>query len=404
LMSQFEIRDTYQEKITVGVLTTSEIKQLSGQMDPSQYQLVSSYVDTQRLFLTERTPAAQLFATRLLLVERISSTRIFGSVLGLFAIDEDFFISALMANSVDLELFPVSQFRKFSPLPLDKNTRFQHLRSLNHNDNVQSLVDLVSSEQLERNVNDLSSFTTRYSLSSTVLQARDYIVNRFTAMGLEVQLHFFRNGYGENVIATLPGEPGGDVVLCGAHYDSIPSSGAAPGADDNGSGTSAVLELARIFTSSGLRFQHTVRFIAWCGEEQGLLGSAAYADELRRNGSDIIAYLNADMLGWTIPGTRPTLAMKSGSATQWLNELAIEWAQQYVPEVGNGYSTSCCSDFKSFYDRGFDAIGYFENVQSASAYPCYHRSCDLPEEVNFAQVTLHTKGFMAGVATLAEPL
>jgi len=77
----------------------------------------------------------------------------------------------------------------------------------------------------------------------------------------------------------------------------------APGADDNGSGTANVLELARLFTKSSLKFKYTIRFCSWSGEEGGLLGSRAYAKEMKEKNVNIIAVLNSDMLGECDHGT-----------------------------------------------------------------------------------------------------
>jgi len=96
----------------------------------------------------------------------------------------------------------------------------------------------------------------------------------------------------------------------------------APGADDNGSGSAAVLEIARAFANSGIRyvnttippfvnagdvidqssyvlpsFKHTIRFCFWSGEEQGLYGSRDYAAKAKATNENIIAALNADMIG-----------------------------------------------------------------------------------------------------------
>ncbi len=74
-----------------------------------------------------------------------------------------------------------------------------------------------------------------------------------------------------NIVATLPGESDSTVAIIGAHYDDMPQSATAPGADDNASGTAAVMEAARIL--SRYHFGHTVRFIAFSAEEYGLWGS-----------------------------------------------------------------------------------------------------------------------------------
>ena len=78
-----------------------------------------------------------------------------------------------------------------------------------------------------------------------------------------------------NVIAELPGKNDSNVVMAGAHLDSV---AAGPGINDNGSGSAALLELAQ--NLSKLKPQNTIRLAWWGAEEAGLLGSQAYVDEL----------------------------------------------------------------------------------------------------------------------------
>jgi hypothetical protein len=200
------------------------------------------------------------------------------------------------------------------------------------------------------------------------------------------------------------------------------------------------------------RFKHTIRFCSWSGEEQGLVGSRVYAKEMREKEVDIIAVLNSDMLGkscmssvpfpcacalpltalwhcviwtgWTLPNTSITLGMKDRYVYVPLLELANNLTRLYVPELEIGYSPSCCSDHQSFFEQGYPAVGYvnrwhqhpatanrvscsnryFENVGSASDYPHYHKSTDLPEFLNFKQVSLISQAIAAAAATIAVPL
>ena len=76
----------------------------------------------------------------------------------------------------------------------------------------------------------------------------------------------------------------------------MPSSGAAPGADDNGSGSVGTLIAADIL--SQYQWSCTLRFAFWTGEEQGLLGSAAYATRAKNQGQNIKGYLNMDMIAY----------------------------------------------------------------------------------------------------------
>lgn len=87
-----------------------------------------------------------------------------------------------------------------------------------------------------------------------------------------------------------------EIVLVTAHIDDMPDSGLAPGADNNGSGSVAVMiASARL---SGHPFERTIRFIFFTGEEQGQLGSLAYATEAKTNNQNIVAVYNMDMIGW----------------------------------------------------------------------------------------------------------
>ena len=96
------------------------------------------------------------------------------------------------------------------------------------------------------------------------------------------------------------------IVVVGAHYDSRSTMSTsptqrAPGADDNGSGSSALLEFARIIQESGVVFRHTLRLCLFTGEEQGLVGSRALAARYAEAGEDVIGMFNTDMIGYKPP-------------------------------------------------------------------------------------------------------
>ena len=164
------------------------------------------------------------------------------------------------------------------------------------------------------------------------------------------------------------------IFVFSAHYDSRntnvnDNTGRAPGADDNGSGSSAIIELARVITSLNATFVYSIRFVLFTGEEQGLLGSDAYAEQILSEGTEIVAMFNADMLGYRIPGTAITMGMKDRSITPWLLEVSYAIDALYLPQLPVALSSSCCSDYISFWERGYPAIGFFENPTTASNYP-----------------------------------
>ncbi len=182
----------------------------------------------------------------------------------------------------------------------------------------------VSADSLERYDAGLVSFGTRHTLSTQddpnrgIGAARDWIKSEFDKiaatsggrMTVELQSYIQQPVPRvptptriTNVMATLRGtDPtsADRVYVVGAHYDSrvtdvLNATSDAPGANDDASGTSAVLELARVFAPHPT--EATIVFVAFAGEEQGLLGSDHFAQLARDNGWNIQGVLNMDIIG-----------------------------------------------------------------------------------------------------------
>jgi len=190
---------------------------------------------------------------------------------------------------------------------------------------IQAIVQGISSERIQRSIYVLSSFKTRNTLSDPLPSgdgiggAESWIRAEFERASkdaggrLRVGLDAFEQPPAPprvpaavqitNIVATLPGtdtDPAGRILVVSGHYDSRASNpldvtGAAPGADDDASGTAAVLELAR--TMSHYKFSATIVFLAVAGEEQGLDGSTHWAQEAREKNTDIEAMLDNDIIG-----------------------------------------------------------------------------------------------------------
>jgi len=275
---------------------------------------------------------------------------------------------------------------------------------------IAGVIATVSQQRLNDTVTQLSSYYSRQSYALGALEAQKWLEQEYLALGFRVITIPFGPDYSDNVIAELKGEEDpSKIVVLSAHYDSRSTNRAdplqrAPGADDNASGTSNILEVARVIVASGLKFKYTLRFCSWSGEEQGLVGSRAYAKSMRDKNEDIIAALNSDMLGWTLPDTKPTLGMMAQYSTGWLTDYVNEISQTYVPDLANGPTDVCCSDQQSFFEQGYPAAGYFENTAPFVEYPYYHQSDDLPENLNFEQIALMTQAYAAATLSLAAPL
>ena len=201
----------------------------------------------------------------------------------------------------------------------------------------------------------------------------------------------------QNVIAELPGKNPNNVVMAGAHLDSVP---AGPGINDNGSGSAAILETALVLAK--INPPNTIRFAWWGAEELGLVGSTAYVDELSQAEKDRIAlYMNYDMVGSTNYVTMVYDADESTfpAADQGVEvpegSTAIEdLYESYYTKIGEPYDDSAFdgrSDYQAFIDNDIASGGLFTGAEEektagqqaiwggtvgAQFDPCYHEACD----------------------------
>jgi len=211
----------------------------------------------------------------------------------------------------------------------------------------------------------------------------------------------------QNVIATKLGtqNPDEQVVVC-AHLDctSEQPENLAPGADDNGSGSVGVIEAARIF--SGIDFGKTIKFCLWTGEEQGLLGSEAYAGDAAARGDNILGALNFDMIGWD-GDSDGSCEIHCGTMTASiaLGDMFIEIINDYdiglVPEQLTFNSTDR-SDHASFWEFDYPAILGIEDF-SSDFHPYYHTTGDNVSNINQDFYFEYVKAIIGAAATFAEP-
>jgi len=275
---------------------------------------------------------------------------------------------------------------------------------------IEDMVAAVSGPVIDGYVLRLQEFETRWAshTNDSCQAAIDWISAEFSSFGLDsVQYQDFSSSYFGNVVAVLPGTTSPEqIIIIGGHYDSVTGSAAtaAPGADDNASGTACVLQCARILT--GYRFEKTVVFIAFGAEEQGLEGSEYYAAEAAAAGDDIVAMINVDMLGYLASGDDVDVDVISNTASQWLRDRAMTVAAIYVPETPavNGYIPVGGSDHMSFWDQGYPAIMLWEDSDQHSPY--IHTLADtIGMSYNYPYLAKQsTRVVVALLADLAGPL
>jgi hypothetical protein len=195
----------------------------------------------------------------------------------------------------------------------------------------------------------------------------------------------------KNVIGVLPGEGplAEETVVIGAHYDHVGFGGEgslAPGsteihngADDNASGTAALMELARRFGERSEKLPRRLVFIAFTGEERGLLGSAEYVREPLYPIDGTVAMINMDMVGRLVDNKLTVFG--TGTSPVW-----NEWLDRFSGDVGLDLSRKPegmgPSDHSSFYSAKIPVLHLFSGTHSD-----YHRPTDDWEKLNYQGMT-----------------
>lgn len=254
---------------------------------------------------------------------------------------------------------------------------------------------------------------TRYVYSKDVLTAEEYLREQFYRMGLVTERQPGYPDESNNLIARLPGasRPEEVFIIC-AHYDSTSQNPYiwAPGADDNASGTAAVLTAAEVLTN--FRFDRTIEFCLFTAEELGLLGSQFYAQECQNAGKKIVGVINLDMLIHPTDDRQPSFALDVDILTNAQSQKlasVLRWSlETYTPlDVEVHVDTIRASDHNSFWDIGANAVAVSENTPQEAmggATTVYHttndvirqRYADLPFGLSIA------RGVAAAAVSLAE--
>ena len=286
---------------------------------------------------------------------------------------------------------------------------------------IHTMMEQVSADTARQYVGDLSgewpvtigggtdTIVSRHTANPAALnEAIQYVGEHLEDLELDVTYHPWSLGdySSQNVIGEIAGQSRpDDIFMITAHLDDMPLGDVAPGADDNGSGSAAVLIAADIL--SQYDWDCTLRFALWTGEEQGLLGSSVYAREADAAGENILGVINLDMIGWNTPASAPVVEAHYHTglpATQTLANLFADVITTYqlgLTPVVLG-SDIPYSDHSSFWDYGYTAMLGIEDTwygDTTDFNPDYHTTDDLLEQLDQAYFTDMIK---AAVGTYAH--
>jgi hypothetical protein len=332
---------------------------------------------------------------------------------------------------------------------------------------IEQVLTRISAERLAATVERLASFGTRHTLSSQTDPARglgaatQWIHDELGAFSPRLQVAFDdyeipaqgeripRDVRVRNVVAVLPGRTARRIYVSG-HYDTVArpvrpalpapaatataaatASGSAnpraasasggfdwangdlpaPGANDDGSGTALTLEAARVLAQSRLEFDATIVFVAFAGEEQGLVGAHLHAQKARAEKMVIDAVFNNDIIGNSHGGNgivdaesvRVFAEGPEDSSSRQLARYVYRMAARYVPShrvrlIARHDRFGRGGDHTAFTQRGYAGIRFSEANEN---YGRQHVVEDTPDGVDAAYLARNTKVSVAAVASLA---
>jgi peptidase M28-like protein len=322
---------------------------------------------------------------------------------------------------------------------------------------IMKLVASISEERLGATLKKLESFETRNTLSSVdsptrgIGAARQWIFNEMKSFSPKLQVSFDTHQVAKqgrisrdvelrNVMALLPGRSPRRIYVSG-HYDTVARAGGqsasnaggaprdpdaagpapadpsapidnlAPGVNDDGSGTALTIELARVFSQSGIDFDATLVFMCHAGEEQGLVGARLHAQRAVVEKIPIEAILNNDIVGGDHGGNgivdgatiRVYAEGPEDSPSRELARFIQRWGERYVPShkirpmarpdrFGRG------GDHSAYNQLGFTAVGFRESREN---FTRQHDVRDTFEGISLPYLAQNARVNAASAATLA---
>lgn len=218
-----------------------------------------------------------------------------------------------------------------------------------YNSTIRPMLEHLNKINMRRHLETFTAFHTRYYKSTYGRESSEWLfgkVNETIANSSAVDhgatVQSFKHPWGQNsVIAHIPGRSNKTIVI-GAHQDSInlffPSLFAAPGADDDGSGTVTILEALRVLLQTEVgkgKARNTMEFHWYSAEEGGLLGSQAVFSEYKRTNRDVRAMLHQDMTGYihnTLAAGKPE---SMGVITDFVDDRLTEFIKHIITEVSS---------------------------------------------------------------------
>ncbi|WWC64621.1 uncharacterized protein I303_107232 [Kwoniella dejecticola CBS 10117] len=278
-------------------------------------------------------------------------------------------------------------------LPSTANARYTYPSPGNYSKPIKSIIKSLDIKHMKSFLKEFTSFRTRYYRSETGKQSQQFLLSKLKEISSShpgVTIKEFPHSWGQNsIIARF--EPASSpkdlpIVIVGAHQDSanqwpfLP----APGADDDGSGTTSSLEAFRALSHANFTPSHPVEFHYYSAEEGGLLGSQAVAKAYEDKGLKVLAMIQMDMTAWVKAGTKESVGVIQDyvdpELTKFVGKLVDEYLAIPAVETKCGYA---CSDHASFAKAGYQSAFAIESTFENSNHNI-HTSGDTTNHPEFS--------------------
>jgi Zn-dependent M28 family amino/carboxypeptidase len=269
--------------------------------------------------------------------------------------------------------------------------------------NARSVIGLISEHKIEKWLDEITAFHTRHTKSKSINQVAEWIKSELIILGYEhVYFHnYTEKGYSlKNVICHKQGRTNRLVIVC-AHYDCRTELNnvkvRSPGADDNASGMSSILELARVLAP--IELEDCIQFVFFSGEEQGQWGSKSYARYIKENSINLHRLVNLDMVGCPPKNGKQLVIERDLGNVISTNDKDSEAFARIIERMTVSHTDLQTlkgpitkSDYMPFEALGYTVAGLYDG---ADVYSGYHTIRDLKSNLSIDYITSVTKIVLA---------
>lgn len=276
---------------------------------------------------------------------------------------------------------------------------------INHETQVQDLLKQIDPAKIWQTNQQLTGYINRSAKSRTGVEAAQWFKQQFDTLAHDygrndVDSYFVKTGnkfIQPSVVTVIGKRKTGEAIVIGAHIDTL--DGNMPGADDDSSGISVELEMARVLLSSGLELNRPVYFIAYAAEERGLIGSGYVVQDFLQKKIPVKAVMQLDQAGYRANSKDQTIWLLKDYVDKSLTKFTAKLLTHYV-KIPVGY-TKCgyaCSDHVNWANEGFKT-SYPSATTLDNDNPYIHTSDDTLDILNLEHMVNFTK---LGLAFIAE--